>query len=483
MKGMLLILTSIIAIGMLASPLVFPQEAMASSKHYAFTQTVTSSLSPGMGHETHQLSTILPLNEGTIYTGTLTYTASTPVQIMILHEIDPDDARGQPTWTVDGETFYGFTLIKAGSVGTFEYVGASLALHNSNGTEFVATVSVDGWIRGEPTEITLANPVPEEEDAMLHLGRANVPATIPMHAAHHDGDQVMYIVTDASDADWAAKITEAQGWRVELAPPLSDAPDDILNTMYVFTNGMPGDGLYGYQDEVFAYTPDMDDYNALSRVVEISWKPGQNQDVFEYASDIADAIDAGRVNMKDAGIVANTPQIMWPDGQMLVRESPDIVDHMPYGGGQITEINTEEMTVTFVAHRGWGPDGRTIYYIVTDATPTPPADGMGVVDAPSNAQLITNSAAVDLFQFQNGIVGTGPLGFQPGIAAASLGDDTYSPMWRIFLVEWNDPEQALLLETKADIDYYATEDMLTTSIARPANADHIVNCPFIDPFQ
>ena len=53
---------------------------------------------------------------------------------------------------------------------------------------------------------------------------------------------------------------------------------------------------------------------------------------------------------------------------------------MPYGGGQITEINEEEMTVTFVAHRGWGPDGRTIYYIVTDATPSGPAEMMGVVD-------------------------------------------------------------------------------------------------------
>ena len=32
------------------------------------------------------------------------------------------------------------------------------------------------------------------------------------------------------------------------------------------------------------------------------------------------------------------------------------------------------MTVTFVAHRGWGHDGRTIYYIVTDATPSGPAE-------------------------------------------------------------------------------------------------------------
>ena len=57
-------------------------------------------------------------------------------------------------------------------------------------------------------------------------------------------------------------------------------------------------------------------------------------------------------------------------------------------GGQITEINEEEMTVTFVAHRGWGPDGRTIYYIVTDATPSGPAETMGVVSSPTSENLI-----------------------------------------------------------------------------------------------
>ena len=37
-----------------------------------------------------------------------------------------------------------------------------------------------------------------------------------------------------------------------------------------------------------------------------------------------------------------------------------------------------------------GPDGRTIYYIVTDATPTGPADMMGVVDAPKLAQTLAS---------------------------------------------------------------------------------------------
>lgn len=457
--------------------------AADSNKKFHFTQTVVSAPSPGIGHEGHQLVMILAPNQGTIYDGSMTYTANANVQIVVLHEIASEDAQGQPTWTVDGETVYGWTLVKPEvKAGSFEYTGAALALH-TGGEEFVATVSVDGWIRGEPTEITLQNPVAEEAEPSVSLARASVPATIPLHAGFYDGEQLLYILTDASDSEWAEKVSTLQEWRVEAAPPLASAPEEMLNTMYVFTNGVTGDGLYGYQDEVFAYTPAQEEYSALAKMIEVTWRPGQKEAPLEHASDVVAALEAGRMTAEDVGMVVNAPQIVWPDGQMQVREDPEITNDMEYGGGQITEINEEEMTVTFVAHRGWGPDGSTIYYIVTDAVPSGPAEMMGVLHTPTTAPLITNAAAVDLFQFTNGLKSTGPLGFQPGIAAAAPGDDGYSPMWRIYLVEWNDPADALLLETRADIDYYRGEEMLTTNIARPMNTDHIVNCPFIDPFQ
>jgi len=238
------------------------------------------------------------------------------------------------------------------------------------------------------------------------------------------------------------------------------------------------------KDEVFSSTPSQESqYSALNSVIEVTWKNGQKEIVFESSNDIIAANESGRIEFNETGIVLNTPQIVWPDGQMNIRDDIEITDEMSYSGGQIVEINEEELTVTFVAHRGWGPDGRTIYYIVTDATPSGPAETMGVVSSPSSANLIINSGAVDLFQFKNGIKGTGPLGFQPGIAASALGDENYSPMWRIYLVEWNNEESAKILETKSDIDSFRADNLLTVSIARPMNSDHIVNCPFIDPFQ
>ena len=364
------------------------------------------------------------------------------------------------------------------------FTGAALGLHSPNSKPFTSTVSVDGWIRGQPTEVIMQKIELEKEEPTSLLSRANVPATIPMHEGIYGGEKVLYIITDGSDEEYAKELSEKQEWNVELAPVLADVPEDALQKIFVFKNGVKGDGLYGFQNEVFSSTPQQEsEYSALSSVIEVTWKIGQKEIVFESANDVIAAEEGGRIEFNETGVVLNTPHIVWPDGQMQVRDDKEITDDMPYGGGQITEINEEEMTVTFVAHRGWGPDGRTIYYIVTDATPSGPAEMMGVTSSPTSANLIAHSGAVDLFQFKNGIKGTGPLGFQAGIAAAALGDENYSPMWRIYLIEWNDSENAKILETKSDIDSFRADDQITVSIARPTNSDHIVNCPFIDPFQ
>ena len=456
-----------------------------SRKKVHFTQTITSSQDPGQGHENHQLALILSPNPGTIYDGSMTFTSSEPMQIVVLHEITSQDSKGQPTWTVDGKTIYGLSIIDLEKKsGSFEFTGAALALHSPNSKEFTTTVSVDGWIRGQPTEVIMQKIELEKEEPTSLLSRANVPATIPMHKGIYEGNQVLYIITDGSDHDYAKIISEKQGWKVETAPPLANIPENILQKLFIFKNGIKGDGIYGFQNEVISNTPSQESqYSALSSVIEVTWKTGQKEIEFKSAADVIAAEEGGRIEFNETGVVLNTPQIIWPDGQMIVRSDKEITDEMTYSGGQITEIDEENMTVTFVSHRGWGPDGKTIYYIVTDATPSGPAESMGVVSSPSSANLIAHSGAVDLFQFKNGIIGSGPLGFQPGIAAASLGDENYSPMWRIYLVEWNDAKSAKILETRSDIDSFSEDDLLSVTIARPTNSDHIVNCPFIDPFQ
>lgn len=232
-KLVAILIIGIFATTLVSTSLISDQFADAGSrKKIHFTQTTTSSQDPGKGHENHQLVFVLSPNEGTLYDGSMTFTSSEPVQIIVLHEMNPQEAKGQPTWTVDGNTVYGLSLIDLSEKsGSFEFTGAALALHSLNSKEFTATVSVDGWMRGQPTEIAMQK-IELEKDPLL-LSRANVPATIPIHKGIYEGSQVLYIITDGSNEEYAKMISEKQGWNVELASPIANDQKMLLKN-YLF---------------------------------------------------------------------------------------------------------------------------------------------------------------------------------------------------------------------------------------------------------
>ena len=115
----------------------------------------------------HQILPILPIREdGKIWSGTITFTASKPVELEILQKYNPDQ---KPNAT-HGEPFHNllahphpflddidvaFTLLKdlvdthlvingtTISSGTFDFAGTGLVLHQSDGVPFTATYTVD----------------------------------------------------------------------------------------------------------------------------------------------------------------------------------------------------------------------------------------------------------------------------------------------------------------------------------------------------
>ena len=107
------------------------------------TGTLSSMVDPGIGHETHQLTIILPPNEKT-YSGLLTYSASEPIQLVALHgPLGPDDDKGQAIWTTDGETKFALTFVDAESdMGTWAFAGNALAVHTMNEDTFTMSYSV-----------------------------------------------------------------------------------------------------------------------------------------------------------------------------------------------------------------------------------------------------------------------------------------------------------------------------------------------------
>ena len=181
--------------------------------------------------------------------------------------------------------------------------------------------------------------------SVLRLSRANVPATIPMHQGYYDGEDVFYIITDSSDPTHADIITASQGWQVELAPLLKNAPEEALSTVYLFTNGIEGDGIHGYQSQVFTSTPAQADvYSALTSHVHVMWNDGATPRVLDSEAMVMAAAENNEITLTEIDVVLNMPQIIWPEGQMMVKEDKTLTDVTPYGGGQVLEIDTDTLS-------------------------------------------------------------------------------------------------------------------------------------------
>ncbi len=477
----LVIISAIVSIVLVVTVLSMFSDDLAVAKPQSkvhFTKTITSSQDPGVGQDSYQFALVLSPTQGSLYTGSLTYAASEAVEVVVLHELDKTDASGQPTWTVDGNTIYAMSVIEPSKARSFDFTGVALAFRSKN--PFTVTTSVDGWIRGQPVELVIQKF--EIKEKSFSLPDAHVQVTIPMRVGFFNKDSVYYILTDSSNKTLAEKITEKQNWPVQFAPKLRWSPASSQDTIYVFTNGLAGEGIYGFQGEVFSSTPaQIESYSSLRTLVSVSWKVGQKPQILDSAEDVLKAEKDSRIKLVRTNVTINTPQVVWPEGQLFVRNETT-TSNEAFEKGQVVGLDKDAKKVTFVAHRGWGPDGRTIYYIIPDATPKGPADLMGVPASPKLANVLSGVAFSDMYQFKNGFKGSGQLGFQASIISSKL-DESYVPICRVSIVEWKESASAFILQTVSDINKKKSAGDVFVTLARPLSNDHVVNCPLIEPIK
>jgi len=474
-----LLLTIILIVGsLLASIPLFSQLANAgSAKKIQFTQTLTSTQDPGQGHSNEQMVVLLPPNSGSIYHGSLTYSSSQPIQVVILHQIDKSESKGQSTWTVDGNTIYAQTVIDLGSGGSVDFTGSALGLRSTNSSQFTVTVSIDGWVRAmNPQAIQKINPI-ITGNYTLKLPNTTIPIKIPLHEGLVNGKTVYYIITDSSNILVANQISDKQNWHVNLSPQLARVPSTSYNNIYIFSNGIEGNGTRGFQDDVLSFTPSDKQSSPLSRVVQATWNIGRNAIFLNSTQAILDANMTGKIKLTITDTIINNPQVAWGNDGLGVRDNRVLSDQTSYVGGQVLDVNTSNMTVTLVGHRGWGPDGKTMYYVVLAATPEGPSQSMKIQYVPILSSL--EPLARDLYQFGNGFKGAGPFGYQEGITDAQPGDPTYIPICKVSMVTWKDPQNAKILENINDVNSETSSGTITVQTASVFNQDYVLDCPIV----
>ncbi|MGQ0568323.1 MAG: DUF7482 domain-containing protein [Armatimonadota bacterium] len=153
---------------------------------------------------------------------------------------------------------------------------------------------------------------PEAQGQMPGMGAAGNPT--PPVTGFAKGQEIRFIHTEASDPQVAAMLTRMMGPKVLVVPSLKEIPDRLLASVFVFRNGIKGEGPMGFQPDVFDTVPGNARYTPLRRVVLVGWKEERRARILRSAEEIRQAAQQGDVNLTTPGIVVNMPMLTWPGG-------------------------------------------------------------------------------------------------------------------------------------------------------------------------
>ena len=141
---------------------------------------------------------------------------------------------------------------------------------------------------------------------------------IPPVAGYSEGQDILFLHTEASDPKIAKLLTDMMGSPVIVVPALANVPKEILARVYVFTNGPKAAGAMGplgFQPDVFESPPGSPGYTPLRTVVLVTWKNLAAAGVLKSGAEVEERLQNGDLAMEQPGVIVNMPMLTWPGGQ------------------------------------------------------------------------------------------------------------------------------------------------------------------------
>jgi hypothetical protein len=136
----------------------------------------------------------------------------------------------------------------------------------------------------------------------------------PLVKAYHDGGDLYFIHTEASDSSVANMLTEMMGPKVVHMPRLAKTPESLLADIYVFKNGVEGHGPFGFQPDIFGSVPGDSGYSPLRSIHLVHWNKEAKPRELKTVEALMEARSNGELTIEEAGIVVNMPVLVWPGG-------------------------------------------------------------------------------------------------------------------------------------------------------------------------
>lgn len=139
--------------------------------------------------------------------------------------------------------------------------------------------------------------------------------TVPAVKGYLDGQEIRFIHTESSDPQVAQMLTSMMGSPVLVVHSLAQVPPSSLAPVYVFQNGVKGEGPFGFQPDVFDSPPTRPEYTPLRAVHLVKWKDESKAVLLRSADEVRHAEARGEVTIERPGAVVNMPLLTWPGGQ------------------------------------------------------------------------------------------------------------------------------------------------------------------------
>ena len=165
-----------------------------------------------------------------------------------------------------------------------------------------------------PTVNPTAAPQPTSD------GMGDMPVSVqsmdfaPPVTGYYAGEEIVFIHTEASDPEVADMLTAMMGPQVVLVSRLAETPASLLAEVYVFTNGVQGNGPFGFQPDVFDAVPGDEGYSPLRAINLVAWQENVPAQELRSAEEVKAAESRGEVAIVRPGIVVNMPILSWPGG-------------------------------------------------------------------------------------------------------------------------------------------------------------------------
>ena len=140
-------------------------------------------------------------------------------------------------------------------------------------------------------------------------------AQIPVGKAYAEGLEVYFSHTEASDAGIAETLSNMMQSPVLFVPALGQIPAELVAEVYVFENGVVGDGPLGFQVDVFNAPPPSEEYTPLRQILFVNWISAENAVALKSEAEILAAEEAGKITISESGVVVNMPFMVWDGGK------------------------------------------------------------------------------------------------------------------------------------------------------------------------